>query len=443
MKKVYLPNTSLKVIYAMAIIFFLFIGCDDDDPDPTPAPTELTEKADVANDWYGLQLRFLLERNNTLNGFWFGHLGVGLYESVRNGIPGHVSLSTLLNQMPAMPAVAPNTTYYWPESANAAMADMLRALNVGLTAANTASIDSMENAYNLKLKPLATDAASFDRSQLYGRSIAKAIIDWYKLDNSVLNNTGYVPPVGNGFWVPTPPANANGVMPFIGSAKTFLAVHTSLTIPAFPFTYSEVNTSDFYKMVKEVADVNTALTQDQKNTALYWVDQGNGVGYTPAGHDFALIKQALEQKGSNLGIAAEAYAKGGIAERDAVIVTFRAKYQYNVIRPVTYIQKLITPGWLSFIVTPPHPEYPAAHGAVTGSAVQAAARVIGETVPVTDKVYEFRSYPARTFTSLFAAAEEAGISRLYGGIHYRTSITAGLALGKIIGNNVGDLKLKP
>jgi hypothetical protein len=139
---------------------------------------------------------------------------VGLYESVRNGIPGHVSLSTLLNQMPTMPVVAPNTTYYWPESANAAMADMIRALNVGLTAANTASIDSLENAYNLKLISLATDVASFERAQLYGRSIAKAIIDWYKLDNSVLNNTGYVPPVGIGLWQPTPPANAHGVMPY-------------------------------------------------------------------------------------------------------------------------------------------------------------------------------------------------------------------------------------
>lgn len=442
MKKSYPANTSLKTMFVLAIVLFSFIGCDEDE-NPVPAPTELTESADVANDWYGLQLRFLLERNTTLNGFWFGHLGVGLYESVRNGIPSHVSLSSVLNQMPAMPAVTPNATYYWPESANAAMADMLRAMNVGLTAANTASIDSLENAYNIKLKPLAADAASFDRSQAYGRSVAKTIIDWYKSDNANLGNTGYIPPVGNGLWVPTPPANANGVMPFIGSAKTFLAVHTTLTAPAFLYTYSEVNTSDFYKMVKEVADINSTLTQDQKNTALYWVDQGNGIGYTPTGHDFALIKQALEQKGSNLGIAAEAYAKGGIAERDAVIVTFRAKYQYNLIRPVSYIQKLITPGWLPFIVTPPHPEYPAAHAAVTGSAMQAAARVIGETVPVTDRIYEFRSYPARTFPNLFAAAEEAGISRLYGGIHYRPSITAGIDLAKKIGNNVGDIKLKP
>jgi hypothetical protein len=342
-----------------------------------------------------------------------------------------------------MPAVATNTSYYWPESANAAMAAMLKAFNQGLTAANTASIDSLENAYNLRLKPLAKDAASFDQAQVYGRSVAKAIIDWYLADNSTLGNAGYVPPVGIGLWQPTPPANANGAMPFIGTAKTFLTVHSILTIPALSFSYSEVVGSDFYKMEKEVYDINVALTQDQKNTALYFVDQGNGIGYTPPGHDFAIVRQAIIQKDANLGLAAEAYAKAGIAERDGTIVTWRAKYQHNLLRPVTYIQKVIQPGWLPYITTPPHPEYPAAHAALTGSVMQATARVLGETFPVTDRIYEFRSYPARTYTSLFAVAEEAGISRLYGGIHYRPSIVAGLELAKKIGNNVGDIKLKP
>jgi hypothetical protein len=111
-----------------------------------------------------------------------------------------------------------------------------------------------------------------------------------------------------------------------------------------------------------------------------------------------------------------------------------------LLRPVTYIQKVIKPGWLPFIPTPPHPEYPAAHAALTGSVMQATARVLGETFPVTDRLAPGPS--ARTYTSLFAVAEEAGISRLYGGIHYRKSIEAGLTLAKTIGNNVGDLQLK-
>lgn len=432
---------GIGAFIALFLLPFVFSGCDDAE-DTEPPVTELTESADVANDWYKLQLRFLLERNSTMNGIYFGHLGIGLYESVRNGIPGHVSLSSRLNQMPAMPAITANTTYYWPESANAAMAAMLRAFNNGLTAANNASIDSLENAYNSKLKPLAPDAGSFDRAQAYGRSIAKAIHDWYLTDNAILNNAGFVPATGPGFWVPTPPAFANGVNPYIGTATTLLAAHTSLTIPALPFAYSETNPSEFYSMVKEVHDVSLALTDAQKSTALYWVDQGNGVGYTPPGHDFYVIQQAIVQKGANLGVAAETYAKAGIAERDATIVTFRAKYQHKLIRPVTYIRQFIQSDWLPFIVTPPHPEYPAAHASITGSAMLAAAKVLGETFPVTDRAYEFRAFPARTFSSLFKAAEEAGISRLYGGIHYKPSIDAGITLAQTIGANAGNIPLK-
>ncbi len=248
-----------------------------------------------------------------------------------------------------------------------------------------------------------------------------------------------------------PPANVPiPVLPFLGNASTFAAINASVNVPVFPHTYSTDPLSDFYQMAKEVYDVNAVLTPDQKNTALFWVDQGNGIAYTPNGHDISLVIQVLEQSGASLALSAEAYAKAGIAQRDGSIVTFRSKYVNNLIRPVSYIRGVIepvlepltTPDWLSFIPTPPHPEYPAAHSGVTGSVMQAVAKVIGENVPVTDATYEFRGFPARTFSNLFAAAEEAGISRLYGGIHYRISIEEGLNLAKVVGNNVGNISLR-
>jgi len=183
------------------------------------------------------------------------------------------------------------------------------------------------------------------------------------------------------------------------------------------------------------------LTTEQQNIALFWVDQGNGVGYTPPGHDFSIITQALEKTGASLAVAAEVYAKAGIAERDATIICFTSKYKYNFLRPVTYIRKLIDPNWLSFIPTPPHPEYPAAHAFITGSVMQAVTEVLGDDVEITDHTYDFRGWTPRPYTSLFKAAEEAGISRLYGGIHYLTSINMGLSLAHDLGSRVGDITL--
>jgi hypothetical protein len=398
--------------------------------------------AQVALDWYKLQLRILLERNTAVNGVYFGYIGVGLYESVRHGTEHSVSLSGKLYQMPAMPAKEKNKKYNRQLSANAAMAKMVRSFFTGLTVANNTSIDSLENAYNDKLKPKVS-IETFNRSQAFGRSIAAAVYNWSLTDNFNPGNAGYVPPVFPGAWVPTPPAFVNPpINPFYGTARPFLASNLTNMAPAFPFTYSEVVNSDFYKIAKQDYDVSQTLTTEQKNIALFWVDQGNGIGFTPNGHEISLIVQALEQTHASLAVAAEAFAKACIAQRDALLVVFKCKYIYNLIRPVSYIRKVIDPNWLPFIPTPPHPEYPAAHALITGAAMQALERVLGKNVSVTDHTYDFRGFPARTYGHIFAAGEEAGISRLYGGIHYLPSINIGLMMGKDIGNKAGDIKLR-
>jgi len=344
--------------------------------------------------------------------------------------------------MPEMLAKENNNGYHYAISANAAMAAMLRSFNNGLTTANRASIDSLENAYNQKLLPDA-GSASFKRSQAFGRSIAAAIHDWYLTDNLNLSNAGYTPLGTPGSWVPTPTLFQAAINVNLGAGRTFLASDLGVVAPPFPAAYSEVPNSDFYNIVKLDYDISKILTDDQKDIARFWVDQGNGIGYTPNGHELSLTVQALEQTHASLAVAAEAIAKMAIAERDAIVVVFRSKYVYNLLRPVTYIQKVIEPGWLPFIPTPPHPEYPAAHSMITGAAMQALERVLGANVSVWDHTYDFRGvlYPARHYNSITDAGAEAGISRLYGGIHYLPSINVGLTMGREIGNKVGDIKL--
>jgi len=396
--------------------------------------------AAVATEWYKLQLRILLERNSAVNGVYFGYIGISLYESVRHMDKHSASFSSSLYQMPAMPAKENNKNYFWPVSANASMAKIVRSYFTGLTPANNASIDSLETAFNTLLKSKCAPEV-FDRSQAYGQSIATAVYNWSLTDNFNPSNAGYVPPVFPGSWQPTLPALANGVSPYLASARPFLASNLVNTASPFPFAYSENSSSQFYKMVKKVHDVSLNLTTEQKNIALFWVDQGNGVGYTPPGHDMSIITQAIEKKSANLLVAAEAYAKGGIAERDATLVCFKSKYTYNMVRPITYIRNLIDPNWLPFIPTPPHPEYPAAHALITGSALQAVSKVLGSNLSFVDHTYDFRGWQPRSYGSLFKAAEEAGISRLYGGIHYEPSINEGLSIAKEIGNKVGSIKL--
>jgi hypothetical protein len=122
---------------------------------------------------------------------------------------------------------------------------------------------------------------------------------------------------------------------------------------------------------------------------------------------------------------------------DAQIGCFKAKYTYNLLRPVTYVQKYMNhPDWNPLIVTPPHPEYPAAHAVVSMSAATILTHILGDHIAFTDNTYAYRQYPAHHFNNFIEAAHEAGMSRLYGGIHYHPSIEAGFTQGSKIADNV-------
>lgn len=156
-----------------------------------------------------------------------------------------------------------------------------------------------------------------------------------------------------------------------------------------------------------------------------------------------LVTEAVQARKGNLAEAAEIFAKAGIALRDAIITLWKIKYQYNLVRPVTYIRKLIDPAWTPFIGTPAHPEYPSTHAYMTAAAMEVLTRELGDNVPFTDNSYTFLGMAARQYSSFLKVAEECGLSRLYGGIHYRFSIEKGIELGKKIADKAADLKLTP
>ncbi|MEJ7739485.1 MAG: vanadium-dependent haloperoxidase [Chitinophagaceae bacterium] len=435
-------NSQKAICLLVLSLFSLLFSCQKKDQWP---PKATQESADVVHDWYKLLIRIQLHSTPApiaqLNTSNFGYIGVGLYEAVHPGIKGSISLSTKLYQMPVMPVPVLNRPYLWSASANAALASMSRLFLVGLTDANKASIDSLERAYNARFA-LSTSEAVLSRSQDFGRSIATAIHDWSKSDNFTMSNAGYVPPVFPGAWEPTPPAFANAVGPYIKDARPFLESNLTATAPPFPFPYSEGPSSDFYKMVKEVYDISKVLTPEQREMARFWADVGGpGNGYPIPGHNISIITQVLEKKGLNLGRAAELYAKTAIANRDAINTTWKLKFHYNILRPVTYINKFIDPSWQTLVPTPPYPEYPSALAYVVGAVMQVLTRELGDNIPVTDNTYTFNGSAPRNYSSFTKMVEEGAISRVYAGIHYRIVVEMSLPLGRKIGDKVADIEL--
>jgi membrane-associated phospholipid phosphatase len=141
-------------------------------------------------------------------------------------------------------------------------------------------------------------------------------------------------------------------------------------------------------------------------------------------------------------LAAEAYAKVGIVLADSFIGCWNAKYEYNLLRPVTYIHERIDPNWNTLLNTPPFPEYPSGHSVQSGAVAAVLTDLFGDNYAFVDHTHEGRGFPPRSFASFTAFAEEAALSRLYGGIHYRRAIEAGLTQGECIGAQVNALEVR-
>jgi membrane-associated phospholipid phosphatase len=148
-----------------------------------------------------------------------------------------------------------------------------------------------------------------------------------------------------------------------------------------------------------------------------------------------------------LGTAVETYARVGLAVSDSFISCWHAKFDHNLIRPITYIQNMIDPNWntpdiTDPVITPPFPEYTSGHSVQSGAAASVMTALFGDNYFFIDNTHVKRGLAARAYDSFYAAADEAAISRLYGGIHYRPAIEQGAVQGKCIGEKINALAWK-
>jgi hypothetical protein len=231
------------------------------------------------------------------------------------------------------------------------------------------------------------------------------------------------------------------LQPYWGSVRPFVLSAADEFDAGPPQRYSENPGSRFYAEALEVHHTVNNLTTEQEQIALFWADDA-GTTATPAGHSISILTQTLRQLGVGLDVAAEAYARLGIALADAFIACWHGKYRYNLVRPVTYIREVIEPTWGERlpVTTPPFPEYPSGHSVQSGAFAEVMHGMFGD-LPITDHTHDARGLAPRSFNSFFEMADEAAISRLYGGIHFRTAIEHGVKQGREIGSKVSCLKL--
>jgi len=366
----------------------------------------------------------------------YGITSVALYESVVGGSFVNRSLVGQLNDLGSLPMPRPGKKYHWPTVANDALATVIRRLYPAASQSSVDLINGQEQEFASRFQ-LTVPGPVYSRSVALGQDVANAVLIWAATDgSSTHNNCPYVPAPVPGAWVPTPPAfNPNPLQPCWGQIRPMVltsgAECATLGNPAF----STDTSSGFYTAALEVYNTGINLTPEQKTIADYWAD-GAGATGTPPGHWVAIVGQISRDMDLSLMASAEAFARVGIAVHDAFIECWNTKYVYNLERPVTYIRDQIDPAWSSFITTPAFPSYHSGHSTQSGAASGVLTDQFG-IMSFTDTTHTVHGLVPpqnpRSFDSFEEAADEAAISRLYGGIHYAFDNNDGLASGRCIG----------
>lgn len=396
-----------------------------------------TFSSDVAIQWMDMQVKQMRAHPGTIGNVaysrHYAYCGIALYEAVVPGMPSYQSIASQLNGLKGLPKAQSGKAYHWAASANAALAFLNKQMFPGASAENKLAMETLEATLKSQYMSEA-DAATIERSIAFGKSVAEAVFNWSETDGYLQVNNPYNPPadsLGGQFW--TPPANPLPVhsLPYFGRVRRlFTGSGTSANLPAPAYAQLPAMTLD-------VINAKPAVGSDEYAMAFWWRDFP---GTSTPGHYVSILRQVLYAKKPSLDIAALAYALGGITVMDVTITSWQDKFKYLLARPFNYDDVMGQPftAWLSA----PHPEYPAAHASLSMANAEAMTVIFGNNVVFTDSTFFGLVTPQgitlqpRQYNSFRQAGEEAGWSRLYGGIHYRKSIEDGFWQGKKVAANV-------
>ena len=414
-----------------------------------------------------------------------GYATTALYAGLATTSSTLPSLTGVLNGLPELPRAANQRDVDGALAAIAAERVVLDSLLREALPTTRAAIQRVADSLAQSRSSDGISEARQARSDSLGRKIGIAIVAWSRADGfDSTRGRPYTAPAGLAYWVNDAPGNVYAAQnlsgasdfvaldnpanvlqpgnasdrglilnrpkkknasipavnmagmsePFWGQVRPFALRSWSECPVAEPPAYSPDSASSRYTDARAVFDTKKALTPEQREIAFYWADNAGESG-TPVGHWISIASQIVSERHLSAEEAARTMVLTAAAQADAFVASWGYKYQYNLIRPRTYIRRLIDSTWEPLIPTPPFPEYPSGHSTQSAAAATVLTALIGD-VPFEDSTAISIGHNVRHFNSFNAAADEAGISRIYGGIHFPTGNEGGKALGRCIGEKV-------
>jgi PAP2 superfamily len=313
----------------------------------------------------------------------------------------------------------------------------------------------LDEMYADYLASLSQSPAAINDGVQVGQQAAAALITLRANDGVVGVSTYVFQTPGPGVYQPTPP------FPYIGPLTPWIANMTPFTMssPAQflpdegPTPLSSQEWVEDYNRTKTLGSLtSTVRTPEQTTIGLFWT-ANPGVAFN------SMLTDLVSRKSLSTLDSARLFAMVFTGYGDGFIGCMNAKYLFNFWRPVTAIQEgggnpdtIGDPTWLPLAKTPNHPEYPAAHGCVTGAVSSVVASYFGSPNLTLHVTATYAIPPAlgggtqtatRNFSSTQGLLHEVQMARIYGGMHYHHSVVQGAVLGQKVAHNLVENYFRP
>jgi hypothetical protein len=303
-------------------------------------------------------------------------------------------------------------------------------------------------------RALGVPEPTLQRAEAYARLVSQHVLAYAKADryNRISNYPRYTPRAEAGSWYPTPPGYFAAVEPHFNTIRPLTLDTCNQFTPPPPVPFSEQKSSPFFNLMQE--NFTLSLTDEHRQIAAFWdcnpfalSDNGHLLigmkKISPGAHWIGITGLACGQAKLPFAQAMKLHTAVAVGLLDGFIGCWDEKFRSHRIRPETAIRKLLDPTWKPFLQTPPFPEYVSGHSTISAAAATILTHYLGDDFAYTDTVEVRFGLKPRRFASFRQAADEAGISRFYGGIHFRDAITNGRWQGERVGRWVVKVLEKP
>lgn len=431
-------NKGLKLGLALILVAGVMASCSSHRKNYQAGVDQVNH---VVNEMTGIMIHDVT--NPPLAARFFAYTMLAGYEVVCRNDSSIKSFRSHLNKYPEIPEPSVKE-YSWQLAAVYAMMETAAAIQPSGKLLQVKIQRISDSCYALGMEKQLVDS-----SRAYGKAISKSILAYAKSDGyrNISNYRRYTPVEKEGSWFPTPPGFFPAVEPYFNRIRSFTLDSASQFVPALPVMYSPQPGSPFYSLAKSVYDANISLTAAQRDIAGFWdcnpfALEDNGhlqIGIkkiSPGAHWMGIAGVVCKKQHLTFSKAIEIHTALAITLMDAFMCCWDEKFRSNRIRPETVIRKFIDPSWRPLLQTPPFPEYLSGHSVISTAAAELLTHFFGDHLSYTDTVELPFGLAPRHFHSFRQAADEAAISRFYGGIHFMDAIEEGQKQGEMVGLHV-------